>query len=523
MIERVIENWLTSINERQYQLPFCQVLEAEGERVIYISSHGPLELGKDIVTVGRDGVANAYQLKAGAIAMTEWRSFKGEIEQLVEYPIDIPARVSKRRHRPFFVSNGRVNEVVTNAVKTFNRGLKQRGFNELTIVGGSELLSRFKEAHGKFLPREPGDLKMFLELYVRDGRKPLDKAKLAMFLERVLAFETANRSQKDVERAAASIVLLTAYINHDSERRSNFWAIFEAWVITAAYIIALATKYSASPSSWKKSFDLCMQGAFRALNDLAGECEKNDTQLVALDMLDGAFYAIRITILCGLLSAWDLAQQKQAGHKPSDFVAKFLDKFLPDSKLWGESAVPLYIVTCLALSRNGRQHNAEGLALQLARALANGEKFWTRGVPNPYYGPEAAFRLLNGFDELNTEDFRGLSYNLELPIQFLARRWLRQHLAVIWPQISTNYYATFVPSAAWQWFIWRSRDGALKWTAPGKPQSWTSLLKESDEPESHGAPGLFSKEMVFTLYFVMVFPQRCHPHMIAALERWLSD
>jgi hypothetical protein len=45
VIERVIENWLTSANERSYQIPFCQLLAAEGETVIYISSHGPFEQG----------------------------------------------------------------------------------------------------------------------------------------------------------------------------------------------------------------------------------------------------------------------------------------------------------------------------------------------------------------------------------------------------------------------------------------------------------------------------------------------
>ena len=56
MIERVVENWLTSANERQYQIPFCQVLASEGETVLYISSHGALEQGKDIVTLGPEKV-----------------------------------------------------------------------------------------------------------------------------------------------------------------------------------------------------------------------------------------------------------------------------------------------------------------------------------------------------------------------------------------------------------------------------------------------------------------------------------
>ena len=65
MIERVVENWLTSVNERQYQIPFCQLLAAEGETVVYISPHGQREQGKDVITLGRDRAPCAYQLKLG--------------------------------------------------------------------------------------------------------------------------------------------------------------------------------------------------------------------------------------------------------------------------------------------------------------------------------------------------------------------------------------------------------------------------------------------------------------------------
>src|SRR6266849_9160941 len=50
LLARVIENWLISANERQYQLPFCQVLAASGETILYTSTHGPFEKGKDIIT-----------------------------------------------------------------------------------------------------------------------------------------------------------------------------------------------------------------------------------------------------------------------------------------------------------------------------------------------------------------------------------------------------------------------------------------------------------------------------------------
>ena len=88
VIERVIENWLTSSNERSYQIPFCQLLAAGGDGDC-LSSHGPFEQGKDVVTFDKSGKLRGYQLKSGDFGLSEWRKYKGEINDLVELPIRI--------------------------------------------------------------------------------------------------------------------------------------------------------------------------------------------------------------------------------------------------------------------------------------------------------------------------------------------------------------------------------------------------------------------------------------------------
>ena len=37
MIERVVENWLTSTNERGYEVPFCQLLLSQGYRMTILT------------------------------------------------------------------------------------------------------------------------------------------------------------------------------------------------------------------------------------------------------------------------------------------------------------------------------------------------------------------------------------------------------------------------------------------------------------------------------------------------------
>jgi hypothetical protein len=172
VIERVIENWLTSSNERSYQIPFCQLLAAEGETVIYISSHGPFEQGKDVVTIDEAGRPRGYQLKCGDVGLSEWRKYKGEINDLVELPIGHPAVRTSGAHIPFLVTNGEINDPAISAIRSSNEAWRRRRHPALRTISKGQLLKRFLAVHGSYLPSatvaSPSTKKMclsFLSLY----------------------------------------------------------------------------------------------------------------------------------------------------------------------------------------------------------------------------------------------------------------------------------------------------------------------------------------------------------------------
>lgn len=309
MIERVVENWLTSANERQYQIPFCQVLSSEGETVIYASPHGALEQGKDVITIAADRVPCAYQLKAGRINLKGWQAIKGEIDELVELPISHPSIPTGKFHRPYLVTNGAVSDTVLNRIESTNRVWKRYNPKPLRLIQSGELIARFVRAHGSFLPRETKDFSRFLELIVNGGRGPFDKERFAAFLESIvpIRLSTTRIAPRDVGRSASSAVLLTSYVVQGSEREQNHWAVFEAWIVTASYILAAASKHRTSEKWWVRSFDLCELAAVRALESLCQECIENHAMFTQGDpFTDGAFYPIRITILAGTLSALSL-------------------------------------------------------------------------------------------------------------------------------------------------------------------------------------------------------------------------
>jgi hypothetical protein len=521
----MIENWLTSANERQYQIPFCQLLSAEGESVVDISTHHPNEKGKDIVTVLPNRTVKAYQLKAGRIDLHTWHSIEGEINNLVELPVEHPS-IGRRKtwHKPILVTNGDITPPVLDQIRSKNEAFSRRGFPELKLVVKGELLKRFESLHGHYLPKEPEDFSRLLKLILQGGKNPLDKESLSAFLEIVLPLREQRLSARNVGRSLASAAVLTSYILRGCTAAENHWAVFEGWVVMAAYSLAVSEKTQTHEIFWKTTFDLCTLSARRALQQLVQECKGRQHFLEGDPLTDGHFFRYRIAILVGLLSAWGLVEQK---HDPTsmdaDFAASFITKHLKDSRAWGESALPFYALVVLFLEQRAQQPLSEFLVSNLISALAaqNGDDSGTPpGFPNPYYSPEAAVRLAVGLDPNNLENFVGFAYSLAPLIDFLVRRWRRWEIATLWHSVTRISMQRFEPSDRWAWLTWRCKAGKLISKFANEPQKWSDLLSDAENVDITHVPEAVRNNPEFLPFFVLVFPQRYDRAAQKLLEDW---
>jgi hypothetical protein len=201
MIERVVENWLTSTNERGYEIPFCQLLAFQGHRILHISSHGPQEQGKDIITIAPDGVPCAYQLKGEKhINLRTWRAIRGEIEELIEIPIQHPSVTDDfPYHRAYLVNNGLLADTVRREIQDRNRAYRRRGLPVLNLILKGDLLRDFIGIHGRFLPSEPNDFRRFLELYLSDGGALPSEKRLSDFLVSILPVESKAAKKSELK------------------------------------------------------------------------------------------------------------------------------------------------------------------------------------------------------------------------------------------------------------------------------------------------------------------------------------
>lgn len=511
LLARIIENWLTSANERQYQLPFCQVLAAEGETVLYVSTHGPWEKGKDIVTRTAQGEIRAYQLKANNIGLNEWRDIHGEVNNLVELAIEHPSVGIAHKFSAYLVTNGELTDPVLEQVRVANVSWQGRGItNTLHVIQKGELLERFRASHGAYLPRELSDFRTFLELILRDGTFVADKARAAQLLEGVLPARE-NASSLDVERGAASAVLLAAYISGAAHKVANHWAQFEYWVVAAAYILRLAEKYTTAEKYWQASFNICELSAERAIEALISECKERTDLVEGTPLTDGHTYASRVTVLAGLFAA--AALRKRIMHQPfsdSNFVFEFIQKHLKNGVMWGESAVPYLVLVALEADCQCRPAMSEQLLIQLLSEIASNNKSGGEGsgIPNVYYSPEEAIRFNTGLDNLNSETFVGNSYTIGPLVDMLARRWRRQALASLWFSITRIALATYAPDCSAEWFRWKSSEGALETRCVPEPQSWAELVNDAENLGYDGLPKTLIARPEFAVWFILVYPHR---------------
>jgi hypothetical protein len=405
------------------------------------------------------------------VGLASWRTFSGEIDQLVEIDPNNPSiPLNAKRHEPFFVTSGNISDPVIHAIQEKNLTWEKRGYGPLRWVQKHELVSRFREAHRKFFPDLPTDIKEFLELYTADGRKPLEKEKFARFVEGLVRVPDEAASNSDVRAATASAVLLTTYSLQNQVNERNHWAIFEAWVITGSSILALASKNHTSEEYWEYSFDLCHEQARSALEALSDECQQDQTpHLQGSPFSDGFVYSARITILCGLLSALRISLDATIKENADriGFIDAFLLKYHGKLKLWGESGVPFYVMTALGLECRGLHSASETILVSLLNTICevNGPKATGAGLPNPYWDAESCLRLAYELEPGNREEFTGFSYCLESLVHILARRGLKQTLRILWKKVTRIDFATVRFENPFEWLTWKARGGRPRYSA----------------------------------------------------------
>lgn len=521
MIERLIEHWLTSSDERGYEIAFCQLLMSDGHRILHKSGHSQTEHGADIISIDNIGQLHAYQLKAGNIGARRWRSdvqpeLVPLLETMVEYPGMKPAFAVSH-----LVTTGRVTGPALDEMRKWGDAERARGFHSLDLVVGTALVQRFLKCHGRFLPSEPQDFEAFLRLHLSDGRDLLCKSGLARFAASTL--DPALLKSSETARAVGSALLLTSYALAPYSRARNHFACFEGWILLCAHIAALAEEQGARDDLWKPSFELALDAALHSLQELANEALSADRLVAGNVMMDGgAPYRARVTMLVGAVCAHVLVARFRGRDSPHDRELRtFITKNRPHLFLWGESAVPFFAAIAIYLEQACDSALAEALIASLIKTICReNSPYSRRGLPSPYYGPERCVAEAIGVQigDAFEEDFCGYSYSLQPLIDFMVRRGRKQMLRLLWKPVTRIQLAEFAVKHPHRLYRWRTQEGTVHLRFARSPERWSRLVSEVDNIQIDELPITLRERPEFAFLFLLVYPHRFSRALLRFVE-----
>jgi hypothetical protein len=521
IVERAVADWLTRATERSYQLPFAQVLMSKGYAVIQISTHGPLEQGKDLVAKDNRGRFHAYQMKCGNINLKVWHEIRGEVDDLIRLPIANPSVPKKSHYTSYLVTNGHVSEEVRRQIDETNQDndLKGRGYSFLKLIELDELKKLFTDTAKHLWPSELADTRQFLNLLASDGCDFFPKEAFSDFLE---TWMFRAKSPSVARNLISASIVVAAQLLQPFESVENWFAVSEGWTCLSAAILRLAARHEIRPAEWEQSFKLTSAASMNALQSLKEECLSRQDLLEGPLIGDGGYlYRARTVLVMGALSALELSGVRSG--RAEEFDVRLKNWILGNTAhlwYWGESAFPCYLNIIRYLEAVAEKDLArEILESTLKRTLTCNAADSPGGIPDPYVqvSEVVSGTILAEDNLLDLRQFTASAYELESLVQMAVRRGYRDLLESCWYSISKIQYAEFVPDEPSDYFAWHSAKGRNLSRFSKPTQSYHELELQSVPSASCAIPFLEIARTVFP-FWLMVCPHRASPPLVAIVD-----
>lgn len=537
MLERVVENWLDSASERSYQVPFCQILVAQGHRVLHSTRHSAIELGKDVISQDPEGHYCAYQLKGdpgGRMTVNSYREIEPQLRELVTLAIDTIEYEPGTWHRSYLVTNGFIDEEVRLLIERLNKGFSAQG-----LMGRLEFIER-----GKFLadaialgpslwPSEYSFNRTLLEFLTRDGSESFDLAAFESLMTPILGLGDVSErriSRAEFKRRVASAALLTHIATSAFSARRNDWALIQAWCIFVVLTHCSLDKNEIPPGEVRRTLALARDQVRVHLDNLAQEAVQVQSLLLPNSVFDSYFYRARELLVCSLVATLKLWVRLEPDSNSfvclSDNLAfQFVSNAdISSTHIWGEGAIPSFLACYWYLKASSPASEAERRLVDVLRTIVGRKLVPGRSLASPYYNTQDVVRSVLSKElphlagALEEETGLGRSYFAQALFRLLVRTNRKRECKTLWAQYSRTTLVEFRPAARWRFGFWRDAAGKYVNTTLPEAGCWPDLIAEAVAPDSPNIPPSLLNEPAIVLLYTIVAPHRASPELI----RWLS-
>lgn len=533
MRERIIENWLDNASERSYQPVFCQFLISKGYTLIHSTRHCAAEQGKDIIAINPEGVACAFQLKGNPQGRLNLKTFREDIEpqlRALTHQVIQNTAVPKGKHLSYFVTNGRVEEEVSQAIESNNQvneidGLPHRN---VVVIARDELLSNFKALENGLWPSELQQTRTLLEILTTDGTSLFPLEKFHKLLSDVLLLNKDSKfsSTADFNRRASSAGVLTGICLDTFSRQQNHYAVISAWVMLSMYLIAASEKWSTGKKQLASLLDITNEAIVQSLIDLIEETVNRNGVLRQGDpSTDYCTYAWRYTVLKSIMAIGTLINAGDYTENPDEFqkrVNNFLDDDTVGLDFVGESNLPGILLLTLAETYRGEHIRAKKLATRVLEHC-----LYNNPLPIYYTASEIIEDRLSEY----LSNFESISKNEEgrsLRSSWFARQAFMNMVLLDsfdeceqnWATYSTFRTTEFHPSKPWQYCTYRCDEGE-NYVFQSEPQeSWSNLKIQIQKSNiSELIPAELIRRPELLAIWMLICPQRATFPVITFLHK----
>jgi hypothetical protein len=137
MLRAVVENFLRSLTEREFDAPLLAILSSQGFFDIHFI-HGQFEFGKDVIAKRKDadtGVVSQYliQSKAGDIGQPEWRELRPQLEECEYNTLCHPSFDETLSRVAVLVTTGRLKGAAPVDAQQFKQKCEARGLADFEV------------------------------------------------------------------------------------------------------------------------------------------------------------------------------------------------------------------------------------------------------------------------------------------------------------------------------------------------------------------------------------------------------
>lgn len=521
MREKIIENWLINASERGFQVPFAFSLIKKGHRVIHVSRHCAMELGKDVISQDNDGKIHAFQLKSKRkLSLSDWRNeISKQVFDLVNLPVKHPSIINQTGwHESYLVVNGELEEEVVEAINKFNEGQittlpTQNRILNVKVLG--DLLKDFLSLESNLWPSDLKDEYLFIELLLSDGKDVAPIDKIVKLLESLYDLEKVQKSKKELLRLISSGNLLISLLTNTYIAQNNYYSEYLCWGIQLNFLNYFIESGIVTDKELKNEVNIVKNSILNSLENLYTEVSEGENMLQDLPLTDVFVVNTRRIITLGLCAFRNIINNVNEDNWLNKELSK--DNVFKDMEIWGESAFVYLLIIAKYFQIKGNDLMAKELLVLITEIiLLRNEK--DNPLPNPYYNAEYCLLHKYGSNDHDfKESFKDKSYFLEIAIRQLVDIDCREYLESRWNGISKIGWCQYYFEESKDSFLYRTKkDKTLVKQIP-TPTSYGVLKENYSTYEDHSIPNVFKTDILSLLNLLVVYPHRCDHNKISYL------